>query len=196
MNKKKHNIALICFLSIAVVIGIFWQFYPLPDAQARLDKIPLSGPDFSGENIPVTAQEKEYLPNVNMVKRLYTVGDAKYFIYVLDGTHNRHAVHDPSYCFAGGGWTVTDMKDIPFQNGSASIYTLKKDDHTRKVLLWFTNGKAVFASPLTYWLETTLRRLTLGAYSQEPVLVVVQPLDSDEADWNQFFEYFPQLTHI
>lgn len=196
MNKKQHNIALLSFLSLVIVIGIIWQFFPLTNAQARLDKIPLSGPDFSGENIPVTPQELEYLPHVNIIKRLYTVGDEKYFIYVLDGTANRHAVHDPTYCFAGGGWTVINTQDIPFQNGSASIYTLQKGDQTRRVLLWFTNGKTVFASPWRYWWETTLRRLTLGSYGQEPVLVVVQPLTPGEKNWKEFFDQFPQIILI
>ena len=122
------------------------------------------GPDFKGYNISLTPMEKEIFHDVNMIKRIYEIGKEKSFIYALDGTHNRHAVHDPTYCFRGSGWEIVSQDYYPIPGGNALLFKLYKQDTNQKkeALLWFSDGTHHYASPLRYWLETALRRLTLG----------------------------------
>ena len=184
------------FLTFAVLIGILWQFYPLEDANKRIHQLPVAGSDFEGKDLDLTPIETSFFKGVNYIKRLYTVGEDHYFIYILDGTRNRHAVHDPTYCFRGGGWEVTKKENYPIDGGIASRYFLERGTQRKEVLLWFSDGSLQYASPYYYWWQTTLRRLTLGTSNLEPVLIVIQPLHGSNKEWNEFFEQFPQILKI
>lgn len=196
--KNKQQLFLWVFIGVAIFLGALWQFFPLPDAKNRLEDLPLTGPDFKGYNVPVTPVEKEIFTNVNMIKRIYEIGKQKAFIYVLDGTHNRHAVHDPTYCFRGSGWDIIKQEYYPIKGGTALLFQLGKKDSTekREALLWFSDGKHHDASPFRYWIKTALRRLTLGYSGPEPVLIVIQPINTETLDWNAIFEKFPEILQI
>lgn len=193
MNKTLFLwIALVC----AIIIGALWQFYPLPDAQSRMDALPIKGTDFSGTNIPLSDFEKTFFVNVGILKRMYKVGNQNLFIYALDGTRNRHAVHDPFYCFRGAGYDIAEQKVVSIPGGTANLVHLTKDGMVRETLYWFSNGKQHFYSPMRYWWETTLRRITFGQSGPEPILIVVQPIDKDTLDWEVLPKQFPELFKI
>lgn len=181
------------FFGFVVAVGLIWEFFPLSDGAKEMARLPLSGKDFYGKDVPITAFEKEYLPNVGILKRLYRVGSNNFFVTVLDGTHNRHAVHDPRYCFRGEGWDV--VEEIPFMTpyGEANLFTLRKMGIERQALAWFTQGNTHFSSPMDYWIRTSIRRLTLGLSGPEPLLVMVQPTDVAKPDWNRLMEKFKPL---
>ena len=42
---------------------------------------------------------------------------------VIEGTHNRHAVHNPSYCFAGAGWKIEypENIDLSHEEGAGEL---------------------------------------------------------------------------
>ena len=86
-------------LGLAICLSVFWQVYPLPDAKSALDALPLAGPGFIGQDVPLTEFELAFFRGVNVLKRVYKVDNHLYFVTVLDGTRNRHVVvHDPYYC--------------------------------------------------------------------------------------------------
>lgn len=195
--ERKRQTFLWLGLAIAVILGLLWQFVPLQDASERLESLPLYGPEFIGKNIPLSGWEKDYFENVNVLKRIYKVGDQNVFITALDGTRNRHAIHDPLYCLRGSGWEVLSQESLPLTDGgSIAFVKLRKDEQTQDALYWFSNGHVHYDSPLKYWWQATLRRLTLGYSGQEPVLVFVQPLDESELNWKQLFRIFPQLLSL
>jgi hypothetical protein len=195
--RDKRAAALWIVLGLAVVLGLLWQFVKLPDADLRIHQLPMQGVGFTGYDLPLSEDELKFFANVNMVKRVYQVGDQRYFIYVLDGTHNRHAVHDPTYCFRGSGWEVVSQKPFPVEGGMGALYQLVKGKERKDALLWFSDGKERFASPFEYWWKTTLRRLTLGRSGPEPVLIVIQPLKATEdTNWNKLLQQFPELSKI
>lgn len=184
-------------LGIAIVLGALWQLFPLTDADIRIRQLPLLGPNISGQDIPLSSEEEELFKRVNIVKRVYKVGKDSYFIYILDGTNNRHAVHDPTYCFTGSGFQVVSDSPITLSKGSGSLYVLKKGTAEKQALIWFSDGKEQFASPLLYWWKATLRRLTMGYSGEEPVLIVVQPLNTESHfDWQKLLNDFPELKEI
>jgi hypothetical protein len=183
-------------LIIAVILGITWQFVPLSDAQNRVHALPLFGKDFIGENVPTTPFEKSFFQNVDILKRIYTIGQNKYFIFVLDGTHNRHTVHDPYYCFRGIGFTIDSEKLIPIKGGYAKLIQVSKDSEHREALFWFSDGTSHYTSSLRYWWLSTLRRLTLGFSGPESVLISVQPVDEETIDWDKFKKEFPQIFEL
>lgn len=192
----KTRIGLWIALAIAIGVGLVWQFYPLPDAAQRFRDLPLYGKNYIGRNLPLVDFEKEYFRNINVLKRLYQVGDQHLFITALDGTTNRHAVHDPLYCFRGAGWELLSEKRVPMPHGDAMLLELKHEDKIQQALYWFSNGQNEYASPLRYWLEATWRRLTLGHSGPEPVLIMVQPLDKQNLDWTALIQGFPELLKL
>jgi Protein of unknown function (DUF3485) len=195
MNKKSQ-VTLWIFLSVAILLAITWQFYPLPDAKKRMDNFPLYGPAFSGKKLQLSVFEKDFFKNVNIVKRLYDVEGVNYFVTVLDGTHDRHAIHDPYYCFKGGGWEIISAKEVEVPGGNAMLVHMKKDGKTIEAIYWFSNGKEHYSSALTYWIQATLRRLTLGLSGPEPVLITIQPINSDKIQLNFLEKEFPEIFHL
>lgn len=184
-------------LALAIVLGLLWQLYPLSDAQNRFDRLPLVGEGFAGEDVPLSDFEKSFFKDVNVLKRVYRIGNQTFFVTALDGTHNRHVVHDPYYCFTGSGWDIVDKKSIPLQNGDAEEVTISRNSRDKVALFWFTNGVVEYRSPLRYWMEATLRRLTLGWSGREPVLILIQPLDTTtDVDWKKVLGTFSPLINL
>lgn len=196
MEMKHSQKFLWLFLAAACLLGLVWQFYPLEDASKRIASLPLNGRGYIGKDVPLSNWEKEFFKNVNVVKRLYQVNSQSFFITALDGTKNRHVVHDPTFCFKGGGWEIIDEKRFTLPSGEAALITLKKGKETQEALYWFTDAKVQYASSLYFWWQTILRRLSLGKAGEEPMLVVVQPVTSETVDWKQFFSTFRPIAHL
>lgn len=190
------NRGLWIFLGVVIILGLLWQFVPLPNAEARLESLPLVGTQFGGKNIPLTDFEKKFFHNVNILKRLYDVDDNYLFILALDGTNNRHIVHDPYYCFKGSGWEIVNEKSIPIPLGNGALVKIRKGDKDKEAMFWFANGTSNYSSPLKYWWEATLRRLTFGYSGPEPVLVIIQPVNHDTIDWEMLPKQFPSLFKL
>ncbi len=197
MRSERRQLILWLSLGLAVALGILWQFVPLPDAKQRMNSLPLYGPGFVGRDVPLSGWEVDFFKDVNVLKRIYRVGKQTLFITALDGTRNRHAVHDPLYCFRGGGWEVAEQESLPIADGgSIALVKLKKDGKEQDALYWFSNGKTHYDKPLEYWWQATFRRLTLGASGAEPILVMVQPIDDTPLNWKEILQAFPQILGL
>jgi hypothetical protein len=190
----KEKIAAGLFI-VAAVLTLAWSTYPLPDdAQDRLRALPASGFHFSSRELPLAPDEAAALDKARVLKRLYQVGDQCFVLMVVDGASNRHAVHDPVYCFRGAGWTVQDRAAYAIRGGSAALLTLVRGDgEHQQVMFWITNDEARFAQPLRYWWQATLRRITFGRSGPQPVLVILQPSVRGSFDWHKLMENFPEL---
>ncbi len=197
MQSQRGTTLLWTGLVVAIVLGLLWQFFPLPDAQSRIKSLPLAGPNFVGQDVALSDWEKGFFKNVNVLKRLYHVDNKVLFVTALDGTKNRHAVHDPLYCFRGSGFEVVSQKSEKLDNGGTVAFVkLKKDGKEQDAMYWFTNGKDTYDSPLKFWIQATIRRLSLGMSGQEPILIVVQPVDNTALDWKKIVHTFPQLLTL
>lgn len=195
-SPSAQKIGLALFLLFALLLGTLWQFFPLEGASKRLNSLPLKGEAFFGSILPLTERELHYLRGVDLIKRRYLVGGQEAYLYILDGTQNRHAVHDPAYCFRGGGWSILESGPFPLPQGDASLLTLEKAGEQKEALVWFSTGERRYSSSWRYWLDTTLRRLTLGRSGKEPVLIILLPERSRSLDWQAFFERFPALLSV
>lgn len=179
-------------LAVVFLLGIIWEFYPLPDASERLSRLPLSGPGYSGYEVPITDVERSVFKDNRLLKRIYQVGNQQFFLSIVDGTHHRSSVHDPTLCFQGSGWSIAGRKHISLFNGSGEILFLKRGEETQEVLLWFSDGQERHASLVRYWYQTALRRLSLGKSGAEPVRIIVQPVRTDKLDWDKLLQdFFP-----
>jgi hypothetical protein len=184
MNPKRITLFSLC--AIALLVALVWPTLPVASEAERLANLPNSGPGFDSEHVPLSAADIKFLngarADIRQI-RLHTGGSL--ILTVIDGSENRHAVHDPSYCLAGGGWRITDKKRMTTQSGEATWMKMTKDDSTTEAIWFFDDKESQFTSPFTYWARTSARRISLGRSGAEPLLVTLRALPGAPMDWNQ-----------
>lgn len=181
----------------AFVLIVLWEAFPLADAKSRLDSLPLRGETFDGQTLPLSDMEVTVFEGCNLIKRIYRVGSDRMFLTIVDGTNNRNAVHDPTLCFSGSGWEVSERERLEVDGGYAEIITLKKGIRRREVLLWFSEGDRKYGSVVTYWYRTALRRLTMGLSGNEPVRIIVElNRPGININWKEIMNQFPELFEV
>lgn len=197
--KSNQSKSLAIILAIAVIVSVLWDFIDLPDASNRIEQllIPPSTTHLTVRSLDHTPTEIDILGNALAVKNIYQIGNQQFLVFVLDGTTNRQAVHDPMHCFHSGGWTLEESTHLPMAKGVATELKIIQPNRETEVLFWYSDGKRQHLSPFTYWVRSTLRRLTLGYSGEEQVLIVVQKLSPSESTyWSTLFDIVPNLNKI
>lgn len=180
-------------LAVVMLLGVVWERVALPDAAVRLRQLPLKGLGFVGQELPLKEVERKVFGKADVVNRVYAARGQKFVLTIIDGTGDRHAVHDPLYCFKGAGWSVAGREAVRITGGEAALLQLRRQDRDASALIWFSDGRERHASALRYWWQTTLRRVTLGASGEEPVLIILQPAEGRSLNWEQIFSALPAL---
>jgi len=182
--------------AILVPLGTMWEFYPLTDASSRIDAFPRNTAHVESHDIPLAPGEQVIFSGVSVLKRRALVGNDLATVTVIDGTKNRHAVHDPVFCFRGAGWEVTGQESIPLARGVARLVHLRQDNDVAEAVYWFSDGDQQFDRPLLYWWKTALRRVTFGRSGNEPVLVVLTSTGGMPPDWPALLKAWPELQAL
>ena len=181
-------------LAVLVPLGLFWQFYPLADASSRLDRFSLSSSGLSSP-MELAPDEMTAFSRVRVLKRLGTVGSERAVLTVIDGTRNRHAIHDPEFCFRGAGWEIGSRQVVPLSHGAGLLVSLRRGNEIAQAMYWFSDGERQFDSPFLYWWKTSLRRVTFGHSGQEPVLVVLSSTET-LPNWTLLLKGWTQLQDL
>lgn len=172
------------------------QLWPLPDASDRIARLPLHGIWHRSAPVELAGWERETFRRATVVKRIAVVQRERFALTVIDGSHNRQAVHDPEFCFRGAGWTIDSASEVAIPRGRARLLRLRKGAATAEALFWFSDGTESFAAPARYWLAATWRRLTFGASGAEPVLVLLTSLDAAPPRWEAVLTHWPELARL
>jgi len=173
-------------LILTTGITFVWPLIPLASAANRLSAIPTASPDFQASPLELSTADRHFLGKANVAHYLIAMrGGGRLILTVIDGTNNRHAVHDPNYCFSGAGWQTQSKTAVKVSTGDATLVMLAKADQKTEALWFFDDGSKQFTSPVEYWLKTSCRRLTLGGSGPEPVLVTLQSLPGETVNWDR-----------
>jgi hypothetical protein len=164
---------------------LVWRLAPLPDAQARIAPL-AAGPGQRLERMELAAWEVEFFGKAKAARWLAQGRGAPVVATVVDGSGNRRAVHDPGYWFRGAGWTMLAETPLLLAHGEAVQVKLQREGAELEAVYWFSNGRSAYASPLRYWRESTLRRLTSGKSGDEPVLILLVPAQDARVDWPEW----------
>ncbi|MGB0744283.1 MAG: hypothetical protein ACPGSB_07130 [Opitutales bacterium] len=164
-------------LILLALVGLVVRGVQLEDASVRVAAFPRSGPGFSSQQVELTEFEKDMLGEASGYKFIYLWKGLGYALTMIDGTDNRQAVHDPRYCFRGAGWEIVGDEEIDFFGGHARRIELRQADLQSEALFFYSDGTDVFGSPLEYWMRATVRRWLRQFGGEEPVLVMVQPVE-------------------
>ncbi|MGD7652024.1 MAG: exosortase-associated EpsI family protein [Verrucomicrobiales bacterium] len=183
---KRKSIIIWTLCAVAAITALIWPMLPLAESPDRLANMPLDGPDFQSHQVDLSNADREFLGGANAVQRLVRLRTGGNLVMtVVDGSGNRHAVHDPTYCLAGGGWQVREKHTVALHSGSAVWIAMHKDSESMEALWFFDDGSSQFTSPLSYLARTSLRRATLGHSGPEPLLVMLKALPGEPIDWNR-----------
>lgn len=192
--KPLHTFLLLIFILIFAALGVAVRNIDLVDASVRLASISKEGTDYKSRDIGFSEFEQDILGEAEGIKLLYLWRGQRYALSVIDGSRNRHAIHDPRYCFRGAGWEIVDESEVPFLGGEAIRMTLEDDEVRCEALFFYSTGDLIFSNPTEYWLRATLRRWTIGRSSPEPVLIMVQSLDSGASISEAMNQFLPLLN--
>lgn len=183
-------------LAVAVVLSIIAEVRPRTKGGSRLDALPLHGLGFIGRDLPLSAAETTVFHQARVVKRLYQAGGNRFILLAVDGGGDRHAIHDPIYCFRGAGWSVTAKAGVPLLSGQGQMLRLVKGSQTAEAVYWFTDGRHRHSSVIRLWWQSVLRRLGADSSSGEPLLIIMQPVAGSTLNWHEIARSFPQLLDL
>ena len=181
MNQR--NLLLALLLAFTVALSMLWPKLPMAGDPAPLARIPREGIGLKSRDVEISPIEKKWLGGASGLKRIFSFQDRLWLLAVTDGTNNRQAVHDPTYCFLGEGWKITGKSPTPLAGGSAMSVTMTRNGETARTLYWFFDGAAPFSSVVEFWLKSTLRRITRGLSGPEPLLFILRPVGTPPEDW-------------
>lgn len=175
---RRARVALWIATVVSVGCGIAWGLFPLESAAERLRAVPLRAGAFTGTEVALTEKEKKVLGRVGVVHRRYAYADRAVYVTLIDGSRDRHAVHDPRYCFQGAGWRVLAEAKRPVAGGEAAWMRAQNARGVAEAAFWFSDGAARYASLPRYLWNSAVRRVTFGRFGGKPVLVVLQSFDA------------------
>ncbi len=180
-------------LALAVVLCLALELVPRPTGPSRLEKLPLKGFGFAGRELPLNEAEKTIFQRAKVVKRVYQAGANQFVLLAVDGGSDRHAIHDPLYCFRGAGWTVVREQAQPIPGGAGKVIRLAKKQQTAEALFWISDGQSRHASAMSAWGQSMRARLGLASSAQTPVLVLLQPVVGGTVNWADLVHRCPEL---
>lgn len=168
-----------------ILCGSAWSLVPLPGAADRLARVPLEADGYVGREAPLNERELKVLGRVDHLHREYAVAGRSLYVTLIDGSRDRHAVHDPRYCFRGAGWNVVEEESREIPGGKARWLRAERDGETAEAAYWFSDGSRRHGSLQAYLATTVIRRISFGRYGGQPVLVVVQSFSAEPMDWKE-----------
>ncbi|GAB4455736.1 MAG: hypothetical protein OHK0029_12310 [Armatimonadaceae bacterium] len=206
-NTGRYHRPLLAALLFCGALALLWDSVPLRGAEDRLTAFSCGRGDFACREVPPTETEKAVFAGARVFKAAVRWRSEMFLITVVDGTRNRHAVHDPLYCFRGAGWNIVAEQELPVVGGQSRWVRLRKpfpDTASRETgeteaVFFFSDGKRRHSRPLRYWGETVVRRVSVGLSGPEPVLVILQPLLTEPSrppDWQHILYGFTALQGI
>ena len=155
------------------------------ESVSRLSDLPIAGEEFRSAPMPLNPQETQAIGDAIAIRRWYQFKSTQAIVTVVDGTLNRHAIHDLLYCVRGAGWEICSDQPLDLPCGAGRMITSRKGDEEAVLVYWFSDRKVRHGSFLKYRLQTALRRITAGKSGLEPYLIVIQSCGQQPADWRE-----------
>ena len=183
-------------LLMLLTLSLWDQYAPPPKGRITEDTLPRAGIRFTSFEMNKMDLEREIYDRTITAKRYYQFGRHRFILIVVDGTNNRHAIHDPVYCFRGAGWQIITTQSYKIENGFARYLKLKKQDDIREAVFWFSNRRFRYTSILRYWFDSALRRFTFGLSGQEPILIILQSMGDNVPNWREVLDRFGVLYEL
>jgi len=185
MKTRKSMWLVLALLIGALLLSLQGAPDSLKDANVRLASLPLNATGFRSTDLPLSAAEEQVYRHIHVLKKLCLWHGEQAQLVCLDGTQDRHAVHDPRLCFRSAHWEVLSENVVPHPaGGEMRRIRLRRDNRELETVYWWSTPTERHASAMRYFMQSSLRRLTQGHSGEEPVLVLLQPVQAGQLDWN------------
>lgn len=194
MKDKKNALSVALVVLGMIALGL--DTHPLPDGQERLTRLPTYGEGFALRPVAARAEDTAVFGTAAVRRFSLACEQGSFLLTVIDGTRNRHALHDPIYCVSGAGWQVADEEEIKTSHGRVKALRLQKQGQETHLLYFFADGTRHWTSPTRTWLAQALRRASLGNSSEAILLVELQPYQKTKPDWKQVVHTLPLLSNL
>ena len=166
-----------------VLIALVWPYLPRLIRPNLID-LRLGHTTTSIYESKVSDEELQNL-KLNKVRKWIAVEDGiTWIIVTATGSSGRSKLHDPTYCLVGEGWKLISEKKLIFEQGTALILYLNKNNDHRQCAYMYFNGRVAYFSPLKYWFDTAINNLTLGFIGSETEMILLYP--SRNLDWDEW----------
>ena len=183
-------------LGFMILFSLMWSSVIAGVPSGRLKSTPQQGLGFSSRDLPLNPTESQVYRQAEVLKRLYQIHGQRFILTAVDGARDRHAIHDPLYCFSGDGWQVIRRQTLVVPRGHANLLTLARSGRQTEVVFWFTDSRERYASAWRAWWVSLCRRLTFGQAGHEPALILLQPANDEAPIWSNVFAQCPFLFEI
>jgi len=180
-----------------VVLATFaFKIHATQQQHSSLHDVPVSGYGFDGRALEFSDAELAFLGKAEAIKHEYSQADYRLVVVVVDGSNNRHAVHDPIFCLRGAGYETTSNTEFPIINGHGQLISLANGSARQKVAFWFSNGEQRYTAFSRYLAESAINRLTFGAIGSQPKMITVYSTGGRIPNWSSILDRFPVLMDI
>ena len=185
MNTTKSMGLVLALFIGALILSVPGASNALKNADARLSALPLNANGFRSTDLSLSPAEEQVYRNIHVLKKLCVLNGEQAQLVCLDGTQDRHAVHDPRLCFRSAQWQVLSETVVPHPaGGEMRRLRLRRDNRELETVYWWSTRTERHASAMKYFVQSSLRRLTQGYSGEEPVLVLLQPVLAGQLNWN------------
>ena len=91
----------------------------------------------AGPDIAADPEVQKKLPTATLVTHVYTNRTGQSVELLLLTAGRREDFHNPNECFPGGGWLLTDRKQILMDNQSVSTMVAERENIRSQVWYWW-----------------------------------------------------------
>lgn len=174
MNKDKQlrNLKII-FLILLLVIGLVSLFeYKKNTIVARfeLNKIGMTIGKWEGADTHSGTRNTRWVEQGDLIMRTYHQEEDLLYLVAIQERGDRHRVHSPADCYTGAGWVVLGKESVRIgEDKKRPVRRMRvvKDDTSRLVYYWFTNGVdrcASFRNHLLLFLRDVLLKGSIRSW--------------------------------
>lgn len=150
MSADSHvkQLKIIFLILLFVIIFLYWfdQKQKNIEIGYSLDNITMNIDGWKGANLSPSEKEKSWVAQGDLVIRSYQKDNNPVYLVAIQEKGDRHKVHSPQDCYSGSGWVILRKDSISIDDDNDKDRIVRrmhvvKDNHSRLVYYWLTNGE-------------------------------------------------------
>lgn len=182
----------ISYLGLIVVTNEFLK--PVPNTDFVW---PHTSNEFANKSIEPSMAEKNFHQSSDLYKKAFHINGQNVLVVIIDGKNDRHAIHDPEFCFKGSGWSISNSRKLPINGGQGNLIRLDKNGITSNCLFWFSDGHNKYSSFSQFVAATTLNKLKIWDTKSNLRAVCIQSFPGQPVDFSRLSKDFdPVLAKL
>ncbi|MBN1907876.1 MAG: EpsI family protein [Deltaproteobacteria bacterium] len=146
-DSQAKKLKIIFLILLFVILFLYWFNKKQKNIEigSSLDNITMDIDGWKGTNLTPSEKEKNWVDKGDLIIRSYQKDNNSVYLVAIQEKGDRHKVHSPQDCYSGSGWVILRKDNISIgdENNKDKIVRrmhVAKDNKSRLVYYWFTNG--------------------------------------------------------